>query len=135
MIVPMSELKRYLSANAMDKNGDNCGKQMPADSQARQQHFSDESVRQLMSSLIDSYQSRSPRKTPVKRDKLTRREQQILTLIMAGLSNKRIGQQLDICEGTVKVHVKNLMRKLKVRSRYEAALVSLADVLDVSGEN
>jgi two-component system, NarL family, nitrate/nitrite response regulator NarL len=53
---------------------------------------------------------------------LTNREQQILDLIAKGLSNKHIARKLDIVEGTVKVHVKNLLRKLNLRSRVEAAV-------------
>ena len=40
----------------------------------------------------------------------------------AGLSNKQIGRELDIAEGTVKVHVKHILRKLELRSRVEAAV-------------
>ena len=53
---------------------------------------------------------------------LTNREQQILELISKGLSNKHIARKLDIVEGTVKVHVKNLLRKLNLRSTVEAAV-------------
>ncbi len=57
---------------------------------------------------------------------LTVREQEILALIAGGMTNKMIARELDICDGTVKVHVKNLMRKLNVRSRLEAAVWALA---------
>lgn len=53
---------------------------------------------------------------------LTEREQGILAHIAAGLSNKQIARELDITEGTVKVHVKHLLRKLNFRSRVEAAV-------------
>ena len=53
---------------------------------------------------------------------LTRREKEILKMIADGLSNKMIGRQLDIVEATVKVHVKNLLKKLGLRSRVEAAV-------------
>ena len=53
---------------------------------------------------------------------LTRRELQILRYIAEGLSNKLIGRRLDIAESTVKVHVKNLLRKLGFRSRVETAV-------------
>jgi len=52
---------------------------------------------------------------------LTEREREILALIVGGLSNKRIAWELDIAEATVKVHVKHLLRKLKLRTRVEAA--------------
>ncbi|NMG35746.1 two-component system response regulator NarL [Azoarcus sp. TTM-91] len=53
---------------------------------------------------------------------LTEQELRILGHIANGLSNKLIGRELDIAEGTVKVHVKHILRKLAVRSRVEAAV-------------
>jgi two-component system, NarL family, nitrate/nitrite response regulator NarL len=53
---------------------------------------------------------------------LTEQELRILDLISSGLSNKQIGKELDIAEGTVKVHVKHTLRKLGLRSRVEAAV-------------
>ncbi|MBF0471744.1 MAG: hypothetical protein HQL48_10270, partial [Gammaproteobacteria bacterium] len=53
---------------------------------------------------------------------LTSREDQILKLIAQGLSNKMIARTLDITEGTVKVHVKHLLKKLNLRSRVEAVV-------------
>lgn len=53
---------------------------------------------------------------------LTQREEQILELISNGYSNKLIARELDITEGTVKVHVKHLLKKLNLRSRLEAAV-------------
>lgn len=54
--------------------------------------------------------------------KLTSREHEILKLIAKGLSNKLIGRELDITDGTVKVHVKHILKKLELRSRVEAAV-------------
>ena len=56
---------------------------------------------------------------------LTERENEILKLISEGMSNKQIARKLEISEGTVKVHVKNLLRKLNLRSRLEAAVWAL----------
>ncbi len=53
---------------------------------------------------------------------LTDREEEILGLIAKGMSNKLIARELDIVESTVKVHVKHLLRKLKLRNRLEAAI-------------
>ncbi|WP_338143866.1 two-component system response regulator NarL [Bowmanella dokdonensis] len=53
---------------------------------------------------------------------LTSRELEILKLIAKGLSNKLIARELDISDGTVKVHVKHLLKKLDLRSRVEAAV-------------
>lgn len=57
---------------------------------------------------------------------LTDRERQVLKSIATGSSNKVIAQKLGITEGTVKVHVKNLLQKLGLRSRVEAAVWALA---------
>ncbi|UZE96439.1 two-component system response regulator NarL [Alkalimarinus alittae] len=62
-------------------------------------------------------------------DGLTQRERQILKQISAGMSNKMIAAKLDIAEGTVKVHVKNLLKKLKMRSRVEAAIWAMENNL------
>lgn len=64
---------------------------------------------------------------PVSRDQaslnsLTNREYEILSLIAKGMSNKVIARELDISDGTVKVHVKHLLKKLGLRSRVEAAV-------------
>jgi len=53
---------------------------------------------------------------------LTPRERDILKLIAQGLSNKMIARRLDITESTVKVHVKHLLKKMKLKSRVEAAV-------------
>lgn len=53
---------------------------------------------------------------------LTERERDILRALAAGRSNKLIARELAIAEGTVKVHVKNVLRKLGLRSRVEAAV-------------
>ncbi|MGY4878526.1 two-component system response regulator NarL [Vreelandella aquamarina] len=55
-------------------------------------------------------------------DSLTQREKEILRELAAGMSNKLIARKLDITEGTVKVHVKHLLKKLNLRSRVEAAV-------------
>jgi len=54
--------------------------------------------------------------------RLTEREKEILLLIRDGDSNKMIGRKLNIAEATVKVHIKNLLKKLELRTRVEAAV-------------
>lgn len=60
---------------------------------------------------------------------LTERETAILTCLAAGMSNKLIARELDIMESTVKVHIRNLLKKLKFRSRVEAAVWAVAHQL------
>ena len=57
---------------------------------------------------------------------LTEREAAILKCLAAGMSNKLIARELDIMESTVKVHVRNLLKKLHFRSRVEAAVWAVA---------
>ncbi|MEH6406999.1 MAG: response regulator transcription factor [Leeuwenhoekiella sp.] len=52
---------------------------------------------------------------------LTKRERQILDLVLEGLSNKEIGEQLDISKRTAEVHRFNLMKKLDVKNLMELA--------------
>ena len=56
-------------------------------------------------------------------DSLTDREMDVLRLIATGLSNKQIAGQLFISEETVKVHIRNLLRKLNVHSRVAATVL------------
>lgn len=55
-------------------------------------------------------------------DDLTAREEKILSLIARGMSNKEIGRELDIREKTVKHYVTNILGKLHLRNRVEAAI-------------
>lgn len=61
-------------------------------------------------------------------DALTPRELQILQQLAEGLSNRAVSEQLHISEGTVKVHVKNLLRKANAKSRTEMAVRYLNQV-------
>ena len=55
-------------------------------------------------------------------NRATPRERDILKLIAQGLPNKMIARRLDITESTVKVHVKHMLKKMKLKSRVEAAV-------------
>jgi len=57
-------------------------------------------------------------------DDLTERERQILELIAVGTSNKEIGQKLFLTEKTIKHYVTNILQKLHVRNRVQAALLA-----------
>jgi DNA-binding NarL/FixJ family response regulator len=52
---------------------------------------------------------------------LTDRETQIVRLVVEGKGNKAIANRLSLTEGTVKSHLRNIYRKLQVRTRAEAA--------------
>lgn len=58
-------------------------------------------------------------------EELTPRETEILSLLAEGQSNKVIARNLGISDGTVKLHVKAILRKLNVHSRVEAAVLAV----------
>jgi DNA-binding NarL/FixJ family response regulator len=58
-------------------------------------------------------------------EKLTDREEEILKLLAAGLSNKEIAQQLALSEGTVKNHISAILAKLHANDRTQAVLTAL----------
>ena len=58
---------------------------------------------------------------------LTPREFEILRHLSEGQSNKEIGRNLGITDGTVKLHVRSILRKLEVRSRVEAAVIAVEE--------
>ena len=59
------------------------------------------------------------------RPDLSAREVQVLELIVRGLANKQIGYTLNIAEHTVKNHVKNILSKLSVQDRTQAATTAI----------
>lgn len=75
-----------------------------------------ESIKNL---LLERHSVQSPL------DSLTDREMGVLQLIATGLSNKQIAGKLFISEETVKVHIRNLLRKLNVHSRVAATVLYL----------
>lgn len=87
----------------------------------------------LTTLLAEALRSQKPQ--PAARpdyNSLTPREKDILKLIAEGLSNKMIGRRLDISDGTVKVHVKHLLKKLNLRSRVEVAVWAVEEGLHKS---
>lgn len=65
------------------------------------------------------------RRAPVAFSDLTPREREILCHLAEGRSNKGIARVLGITDGTVKLHVKAILRKLAVHSRVEAAVIAV----------
>lgn len=63
-----------------------------------------------------------PQRSPSLIEPLSEREREILRLIATGFSNREIAERLFIAEGTVKNHVTNILGKLDVRDRTQAAL-------------
>jgi two-component system NarL family response regulator len=57
---------------------------------------------------------------------LSPREHEVLTLLVAGLSNKGIADRLSVSEATVKTHLTNILQKLGVEDRMQAALAAVS---------
>lgn len=83
-----------------------------------------EMVTQLMGHL--SQRSKQPPKgTDKPTPSLTERELELLPLIAKGLSNREIAKKMFISENTVKYHIKNLLQKLSLKNRAEAAAFAI----------
>jgi DNA-binding NarL/FixJ family response regulator len=67
-------------------------------------------------------------------EELTEREREILELVGRGLTNREIGQRLHLSEKTIKHYITNILEKLQVRSRVEAALVAARRDWKTAGE-
>ena len=78
----------------------------------------DESISTLLANVLRN-DNLSPAPNQIE---FTTREDQIVSLIAEGKSNKIIARELGISDGTVKVHVKNILRKLNLNSRLETAV-------------
>lgn len=83
--------------------------------------FSPEMTARLVQSLI------SPAAPPKNNElaNLTPRELEILGYLASGHSNKVIARHLDLAESTIKVHVQNILRKLELSSRVQAAVYAV----------
>ncbi len=78
----------------------------------------------LLMEMTSISQDERPPVTSQPIDELTGREREILELIADGKSNKEIGQQLFLTEKTIKHYVTNILQKLRVRNRVQAALLA-----------
>ena len=75
------------------------------------------------------------RRVPDDREsRLTVRELDVLRLVVKGLSNREIARDLFISQNTVKNHVRNILEKLHVRSRTEAATLAMRERLLDAGQ-
>lgn len=89
--------------------------------------------RRVMSIFIDRVTSSPGKIFPAGRVEFTEREKEVLALLVAGRSNREIGQALTIEERTVKAHVAKLMRKVGVQNRIALSVHAITHSL-VSGE-
>ncbi|MDQ3855441.1 MAG: response regulator transcription factor [Chloroflexota bacterium] len=78
-------------------------------------------LRELSGTTVESSGQQPQVRGPL--SELTAREHEILELVASGASNKEIGQQLHLTEKTVKHYMTNILQKLQVRNRVEAAML------------
>lgn len=80
----------------------------------------------LTGKLVAQLQAAGQAERPVSDlDRLTPREKDILECLALGESNKIIARKLDLAESTVKIHVQNVLKKLKLSSRVQAAVFAV----------
>ncbi len=65
-------------------------------------------------------------------DLLTTRERQIILVLSEGVTNKEIGRRLKLAEGTVKLHLHNIYRKLGIANRTALALLARTKTPDAT---
>ena len=75
----------------------------------------------ILSRRVDAQQGNAPQ--------LTERETEVLRLVAKGMSNKEIASELVIAQNTVKNHVRNILEKLQMKSRMEAAMYAVREKL------
>lgn len=86
-----------------------------------------EVTRRLMQRMAE--QAPAGRGEPTRHDRLTPREQEVLRLLVQGLSNKEIAHVAGISEKTVKTHVSAILAKLGLQDRTQAALYAVKEHL------
>ena len=88
--------------------------------------------REAVGDIVDFMRSSASGEKPQKNFGLTKREMDILTAIVAGLSNKDIAKKFALSEDTVKHHLTNIFDKVGVGSRLELALFAINNRLTES---
>jgi DNA-binding NarL/FixJ family response regulator len=81
----------------------------------------------IVKKLVNQFSRVTPTQSPPvppSLSELTPREKEVLRLIAIGANNREISQQLYISEGTVKNHVTNILNRLNLRDRTQAAIVA-----------
>lgn len=91
---------------------------------------------QMTAKLMASVRS-APRQTPppaVEKERLSPREREIMGWLARGASNKEMARTLELAESTVKIHVQNILKKLNLSSRVQAAVYAVEHGLARDGE-
>lgn len=80
---------------------------------------------EMTTKLINQLRKPTTHEQPIAIEVLTPREKETLTWLAKGISNKEIARELELTESTVKVHVQNILRKLNLHSRVQAAIYAV----------
>jgi two-component system nitrate/nitrite response regulator NarL len=92
----------------------------------RRAHAGEIVVAEALTGKLVAQMQMTPHERPVSEiDKLTPRERDILACLALGESNKFIARKLDLADSTVKIHVQNVLKKLKLTSRVQAAVFAV----------
>lgn len=78
----------------------------------------------LAARILNAMREGGPKRPENPLDDLSKREEDILSLVAEGKSNKEVGRALDLQEKTVKHYMTTILQKLHVRNRVEAAVMA-----------
>ena len=85
---------------------------------------------EMTAKLVQRLRAPAPTQQPSEYESLTPRERETLAWLAQGASNKQIARTLDVAESTIKVHVQNILRKLSLHSRVQAAAYAVENGFD-----
>lgn len=92
----------------------------------------------LLEKLVSNIAAPAPDNSetePPDLSQVTPREQDVLRLISRGVTNREIGRQLHISEGTVKTHISHLLSRLDLRNRAQLAIYANSIFGEITGNN
>ena len=80
---------------------------------------------EMTGKLVAGLKRASTAPPPLEKETLSTREREVLAALARGASNKDMAREFDLAESTVKIHVQNILRKLKLTSRVQAAVYAV----------
>jgi DNA-binding NarL/FixJ family response regulator len=87
-------------------------------------------TRKTMSQMVNALANLEQQKSQYqKQDRLTARELELLQYVSEGMSNREIAEKLHISKNTVKYHMKNILQKMNLQNRAEAAVFAVREGL------
>ncbi|UEM23546.1 response regulator transcription factor [Skermanella mucosa] len=131
IVVLASELTSQILSGALQSGADGClNKTMSCEALQRSLHlvmlgeavFPRSIADLLISNALEDVALPSSAAMPPIGNELSKREIEILRCLLGGQSNKAIARNLNITESTVKMHFKNVMRKIRAQNRTQAAV-------------